>query len=49
MCNKKYGNQTKTEEDNLRCVEQEVCYVSFIYPNQKVKFNGNSMKIDPPM
>ena len=33
----------------LRCIEQEVCNISYMNPNQKIKFNDWYMKIDPPM
>ncbi len=33
----------------LRCIEQKVCNISFMQPDQKIKFNDWYMKIDPPM
>ena len=33
----------------LRCIEQKVCNISNVHPNQKMKFNDWYMKIDPPM
>ena len=33
----------------LRCIEQKVCNISYMQPNQKIKFNDWYMKIDPPM
>ena len=33
----------------LRCVEQKVCNISYMHPNQKKKFNEWYMKIDPSM
>ena len=33
----------------LRCIEQKVCNISYMHPNQKTKFNDWYMKIDPPM
>ena len=33
----------------LRCIEQKVCNISYMQPNQKVKYNDRYMKIDPPM
>ena len=33
----------------LRCIEQKVCNISYMHPNQKIKFNDWYMKIDPPM
>ena len=33
----------------LRCIEQKVCNISFMHPNQKIKFNDWYMKIDPPI
>ena len=33
----------------LRCIEQKVCNISFMQPNQKMKFSDWYMKIDPPM
>ena len=44
-----YGDQTKLEEHMLRCIEQKVCNISYMHPNQKIKFNDWYMKIDPPM
>ena len=32
-----------------RCIEQKVCNISYMHPNQKIKFNDWYMKIDPPM
>ena len=33
----------------LRCIEQKVCNLSNMHPNQKINFNDWYMKIDPPM
>ena len=33
----------------LRCIEQKVCNISYMQPNQKIKFIDWYMKIDPPM
>ena len=44
-----YGDQTKLEEHLLRCIEQKVCNISYMHPNQKIKFNVWCMKIDPPL
>ena len=33
----------------LRCIEQKVCNISYMQPNQKIKFSDWYMKIDPPM
>ena len=33
----------------LRCIEQKVCKISNMHPNQKIKFNDWYKKIDPPM
>ena len=33
----------------LRCIEQKVCNISYMSPNQKIKFNDWYMKIEPPM
>ena len=33
----------------LRCIEQKVCNIAYMHPNQKIKFNDWYMKIDPPM
>ena len=43
-----YGDQTKLEEHMLRCIEQKVCNISYMRPNQKIKFNDWYMKIYPP-
>ena len=48
-CLNTYDNQSKLEEHMLRCIEQKVCNVSYMHPNQKMKFNDWYMKIDPPM
>ena len=48
-CLNTYGDQTKLEEHMLRFIEQKVCNISFMHPNQKIKFNDWFMKIDPPM
>ena len=48
-CLNTYGDQTKLEEHMLRCIEQKVCNLSYMQPNQKIKFNDWYMKIDPPM
>ena len=47
-CLNTYGDQTKLEEHVLRCIEQKVCNISYMQPNQKIKFNDWYMKIDPP-
>ena len=33
----------------LRCIEQEVCNISDMHPNQKVKFIDWYLKKDPPI
>ena len=33
----------------LRCIEQKVCNISYMKPNQKIKFIDWYMKTDPPM
>ena len=43
------GDQTKLEDHMPRCIEQKVCNISYMHPNQKIKFNDWYMKIDPPM
>ena len=48
-CLNTYGDQTKLEEHMLRCIEQKVCNISYMHPNQKIKFNDWYMKIDPPV
>ena len=48
-CLNTYGDQTKLEKHMLRCIEQKVCHISYMQPNQKIKFNDWYMKIDPPM
>ena len=48
-CLNTYGDQTKFEEHMLRCIEQKVCIISYMHPNQKIKLNDWYMKIDPPM
>ena len=48
-CLNTYDNQSKLEEHMLRCIEQKVCNISYMHPNQKTKFNDWYMKIDPPM
>ena len=44
-----YGDQTTLEEHMLRCFEQKDCNISFMHPNQKIKFNDWYMKTDRPM
>ena len=44
-----YGDQTKFEEHIIKCIEQKVCNISYLHPNQKIKFSDWYMKIDPPM
>ena len=46
-CLNTYGDQTKLEEHMLRCIE--VCKISYMQLNQKMKFNDWYLKIDPPM
>ena len=48
-CLNTYGDRTKLEEHMLRCIEQKTCNISYMQPNQKIKFNDWYMKIDPPM
>ena len=48
-CLNTYGDQSKLEEHMLRCIEQKVCNISNMHPNQKIKFNDWYMIIDPPM
>ena len=33
-CLNSYGDQTKLEEHMLRCIEQKVCNISYMHPNQ---------------
>ena len=33
----------------LRCIERKVCNISYMQPDQKIKFNDWFLKIDPPM
>ena len=48
-CLNTYGDQSKLEEHMLRCIEQKVCNISYMQPNQKITFNDWYMKIDPPI
>ena len=48
-CLNTYGDQTKLEEHMSRCIEQKVCNISYMHPNQKINFIEWFMKIDPPM
>ena len=48
-CSNTYGDLTKLEEHMLRCFEQKICNISYMQPNQKIKFSDWYMKIDPPM
>ena len=48
-CLNTYVDQTKLEDHMLRFIEQKVCNISYLQPNQKIKFNDWYMKIDPPM
>ena len=48
-CLNTYGDQTKLEEHMLRCIEQKVCNISYMQPNQNIKFNDWYMEIDTPM
>ena len=48
-CLNTYGDQTKLEEHTSRCIEQKVCNISYVHPNQKIKFNDWYMKRDPPI
>ena len=48
-CLNTYSNQSNLEEHMLRCIEQKVCNISYMQPNQKIKFSDWYMKIDPPM
>ena len=48
-CLNTYGDQTKLEEHMLRCIEQKVCNISYMNPNQKIKFYDWYMKMDPPI
>ena len=48
-CLNTYGDQSELEEHMLRCIEQKVCNISYMHPNQKIKFNDWYMKIDPPV
>ena len=48
-CLNTYGDLTKLEEHMLSCIEQKVCNISYMQPNQKIKFNDWYIKIDPPM
>ena len=33
----------------LRCIEQELCNISYMHPNDMIKFNEFYRKIEPPM
>ena len=48
-CLNTYGDQTKLEEHMLSCIEQKVCNISYMQPNQKIKYNDWYLKTDPPM
>ena len=48
-CLNTYGDLTKLEEHMSKCIEQKVCNISSMQPNQKIKFNDWYMKKDPPM
>ena len=48
-CLSTYGDQTKLEKHMLRCIEQKVCSISYMHPNQKIEFIDWYMKIDRPM
>ena len=48
-CLNTYGDQTKLEEHMLSCIEQKVCNISYMQPNQKIKCNDWYLKTDPPM
>ena len=48
-CLNTYGDQTKLEEHTLRCIEQNVCNITYMQPNQEIKFKDWYLKIDPPM
>ena len=48
-CLNTYGDQSKLEEHIIRCIQQKVCNISYMQPNQKIRFNDWYMKIDPPM
>ena len=39
------GDQTKLEELMLRCIEQKVSNISYMHPNQKLKFKDWYMEI----
>ena len=39
----------KFEEHKLRFIEQKVCNISYMHPNQKIKFNDRYVKIDRPV
>ena len=40
-----YGDQTKLEEHMLRCIEQNICNISYMHPNKKIKFNDWYIRI----
>ena len=48
-CLNTYGDQIKLGEHMLRCMEQKVCNISYMPPNQKTKFIDWYLEIDPPM
>ena len=48
-CLNTYGDQSKLEKHMLGCIEQKVCNISYMQPNQKIKFIDWYMKIDPQM
>ena len=48
-CLNTYANQSKLKEHMLRCIEHEVCNITYMHPNQKIKFNHYYMEIEPPV
>ena len=37
ICSNTHGDQTKLEEHLLGCIQQEVCIISYMHPNQEIK------------
>ena len=48
-CLNNYGDEAKLEEHMSRCVEQELCNISNMHRNQKIKFYDWYLKVHQPM
>ena len=48
-CSKTFTNQTKPKEHMLKCIEQEVCNISYMHLKRKVKIFDWYMKTVPPI